>query len=112
MDHGFTPPEPLVFEGNLAEQWKKWKQELNFYLIATEKSDKSDAIKSNILLTCIGKKGREVYNTFTFATDRDKMKFIKDYRENGPVLYIITLRSPGINFLLVAKEKVSHLIIL
>ena len=77
MDHGFTPPEPLVFEGNLAEQWKKWKQELNFYLIATEKNDKSDAIKSSILLTCIGKKGREVYNTFTFATDHDKMKFTK-----------------------------------
>ena len=30
MDHGFPPPEPLVSEGNLAEQWKKWKQELNF----------------------------------------------------------------------------------
>ena len=65
MDYGFTPPQPLVFEGNLAEQWKKWKQELNFHLIATETNDKSDAIKSNILLKCIGKKGREVYNTFT-----------------------------------------------
>ena len=77
MDHGFTSPAPLVSQGNLAEQWKKWKQELNFYLIATEKNDKSDAIKSSILLTCIGKKGREVYNTFTFATDHDKMKFTK-----------------------------------
>ena len=46
-------------------------------LIATEKNDKSDAIKSNILLTCIGKKGREVYNTLTFAIDHDKMKFTK-----------------------------------
>ena len=28
-------------------------------------------------MTCIGKKGREVYNTFTFVTDLDKMKFTK-----------------------------------
>ena len=66
-----------MFEGNLAEQWKNWKQELNFCLIATNKNDKSDAIRSTILLTCIGKKGREVYNTFTFAADQDQMKFTK-----------------------------------
>ena len=47
-----------------------------FHLSAAEKNDKSDAIKSSIL-TCVGKKGREVYNTFTFATDQDKMKFTK-----------------------------------
>ena len=64
MDHGFSPPEPLVFEGNLTEQWKKWKQELNFYRIPNEKNDKSDAIKSSILLGCIGKKGREVYDIY------------------------------------------------
>ena len=42
MDHGFTPPEPLVFEGNFAEHWSS---RLNFCLIATEKNDKSDAIR-------------------------------------------------------------------
>ena len=112
MDHGFTPPEPLVLEGNLAEQWKKWKQELNFYLIATEKNDKSDAIRSSILLTCTGKKGREVYNTFTLATDHDKMKFTRIIEKMDEFCTARKiLRSPGINFLLVAKEKVSPLMI-
>ena len=34
-------------------------------------------------LTCIGKKGREVYNTFTFATDHDKMRFTKIIKKIG-----------------------------
>ena len=56
----FTPPEPLPFEGNIAEQWRKWKQELTLYT-AAEKDKKSDLVNSSILLTCIGKKGREIY---------------------------------------------------
>lgn len=71
----FTPPEPLRFEGNISEEWRKWKQELTLYLTATEKDKKSDQVKSSILLTCIGKKGREIYNTFIFDSDEDKMKF-------------------------------------
>ena len=71
----FTPPDPLPFEGNIAEQWRKWKQELTLYITAAEKDKKSDMVKSSILLTCIGKKGREIYNTFTFDNVDDNMKF-------------------------------------
>ena len=71
----FTPPEPLPSEGNIAEQWRKWKQELTLYITAAEKDKKSDLVKSSILLTCIGKKGREIYNTFTFNNIDDNMKF-------------------------------------
>ena len=61
---GFNPPSPLIFEGNISEQWKRWKQELDFYLVATEKDSKGDKVKLSILLTCIGEQGREIYNTF------------------------------------------------
>ena len=71
----FTPPEPLPFEGNIAEQWRKWKQELTLYITAAEKDKKSDLVKSSTLLTCIGKKVSEIYNTFTFENDDDNMKF-------------------------------------
>lgn len=67
-------PKELCFDGNLNENWKVWKQELTLYITATEKTKKSDEIKSSILLSCIGKKGREVYNTFTID-DENKMKF-------------------------------------
>ena len=68
------PPSCLRFEGNLSENWQKWCQELELYLTAAEKDAKSDKIKTSILLTCIGKQGREIYNTFQFE-DGEKMKF-------------------------------------
>ena len=68
------PPEPLSFEGNVRENWRRWKQEFELYLAATESDEKSEKVKSSILLTCIGKRAREIYNSFTFQTEEDKMK--------------------------------------
>ena len=70
----FRPPEPLIFEGNLADQRDRWKQQFEIYLIATESTEKTEKIKTSILLTCIGKQGLDIYNTFTFCEDDDKMK--------------------------------------
>ena len=69
------PPSSLNFDENLAEQWKIWRQELELYLTATESDTKSDKIKTSILLTCIGKRGREIYNTFTWENVGDSLKF-------------------------------------
>ena len=69
------PPSSLNFDGNLAEQWKIWRQELELYLTATESDTKYDKIKTSILLTCIGKHGREIYNTFTWENVGDNLKF-------------------------------------
>ena len=57
----------MVFEGNnIPAVWKKWKKHFAFYLVATEKQGKSDLIKTSILMSCIGEKGREIYDTFEF----------------------------------------------
>ena len=72
MDH-FTPPDTMLFSGNINESWMKWKQELEFYILATESEEKPEQVKSIILLTCIGSKGREIYNIFNFENDEDKM---------------------------------------
>ena len=74
MDH-FRPPEPLSFTANVNEKWKRWRQELEFCLVATEKDSKEDKIKSSILLSSIGTKGREIYNTFTWADGKDKLEY-------------------------------------
>ena len=42
-------------------------------MAATEKDTKGDKIKTSIFLTCIGWKGREIYETFTFEPG-DEMK--------------------------------------
>ena len=68
------PPASLIFDGNIAEQWKIWRQELELYLTATESDGKGDKGKTSILLTCVGKKGREIYNTFTFTEEDDKYR--------------------------------------
>lgn len=81
----FTPPGQMQFEGNLREHWRKWKQELEFYLQATEKDKKDNKVKSSIFLTCIGPQGREIYNTFAFENNEDKMNFdvlIKKFDEH------------------------------
>ena len=78
MDLGpsLAPPTVLSFDGNISDAWTIWKQEFLLYLDATETSSKPDKVKSSILLSCIGKRGREIYNTFTFA-EGDNMKTSK-----------------------------------
>ena len=75
---GFNPPDTLSFvSDNLSANWTRWKQDLNFYLAATEKDSKGDKVKSSILLHCIGHKGREIYNTFIFEPKEHSMIFAK-----------------------------------
>ena len=73
MDN-LRPPPPFSFEGNLSHAWKVWEKHFNFFLTATESDSKSDKVKTSILLTCIGSKGREIYETFAFAEEGDKLK--------------------------------------
>ena len=63
----------MQFSGNINENWTKWKHELEFYILAMESEEKPEWVKSSILLTCIRSKGREIYNTFNFENDEDKM---------------------------------------
>ena len=74
MSKLFNPPKELSFEGNLSENWGRWKKEFKFYLIASESDEKGDDVKTSRLLTTIGEKPREVYYTFTFTTEGDDVK--------------------------------------
>ena len=50
----FEPPNILSSEGNVRENWRRWRQEFELYLVATVSEKKAENIKSSILLTCIG----------------------------------------------------------
>ena len=65
----FNLPDPLTIDGNIREHWKRWKQKLELFLIATKKDMKENKVKSNIFLSCIGPQGREIYNTITFSQE-------------------------------------------
>ena len=66
----FKPPDPMIFEGNVSKNWQVFHQELKLFLTATEKSKKATEIKCSILLNCIGKRGRELYNTFMLHSSK------------------------------------------
>lgn len=74
MEH-FKPPSHLKLEGNVAENWKLWKQKFNNYLKATEADKKPEPQQIAIFLHVAGDDALEVYNTFTFSDEeKDKIK--------------------------------------
>ena len=66
--------KPLKLEGNLAENWRRWKQRYELFMTATEASKKSAKIQSSMLLHLIGEDALEVFNTFEFGSEEDKEK--------------------------------------
>ena len=66
----FSPPGELCFDtdGNLSAAWKKWKEHLKFYLTATEADGKADNVKTSMLLTLIGPKGRDTNHLTSVKT--------------------------------------------
>lgn len=69
-------PEPLSFEGNVAENFRKFKQSFEIYLIASGKVKKEDKVKIALLLNLMGEEGLEVYNTLKL-NEEDKYDFDK-----------------------------------
>ena len=67
------PPQSFSFEGNVSQSWKLWLKHFEFYLTATKKDVKNDKVKTSVLMTCIGQKGREIYETFNFDNPGDEM---------------------------------------
>ena len=68
------PPQSFSFEGTISQGWKLWLKHFEFYLTATEKDGKNDKVKTSVLLTCIGQKGRKIYETFNFDNPDDEMR--------------------------------------
>ncbi|UYV63588.1 K02A2.6-like [Cordylochernes scorpioides] len=62
-------PSELTLHGNVAENWRRFKQRLMLYLEATEKATKPDKLKVAILLNFIGEEALEVFNTFHLKED-------------------------------------------
>ena len=70
------PPQSFLFKGNISHSWKTWSTYFDFFL-KTESDEKSDKVKTSILLSCISSKGREIYETFKFATEGDRFTLDK-----------------------------------
>ena len=66
------PPTAMLFTGNLSENWKRFKQRLDLHLEVTDSSQKTEKVKTSIMLHVIGDEAIDIYNTFKFDGDDDK----------------------------------------
>ena len=48
------PPKELSFEGNVADNWRRWKQQFLLYMNATGADEQDEKIQCSILLTIAG----------------------------------------------------------
>ena len=62
----FVKPSQLSFEGNLAENWRRFKQKFEIFIIASGFEKKSDKEKYCMFLNIAGEQAIELYNTFCF----------------------------------------------
>ncbi|XP_077974282.1 uncharacterized protein LOC144429911 isoform X1 [Styela clava] len=76
MDHFNAPGNLDIHQGNLAENWRRFKQSFDIYLIAAEENNKPDAARVAMLLNFAGEDALELYENFTYAED-DKQNLNK-----------------------------------
>ena len=76
--HVLSPPEPLILtQGNVSQNWKRFKQKWGNYEIAIGIATKDDKIRVATLLTVIGDEALDVYNSFTWNNPADNGKIEK-----------------------------------
>ena len=71
------PPNPLNLQGNVSENWRRWRQRFELYLTASGIEAKDDTVKSATLLHVAGEDVLEIYNTFAWENDGDNKKLDK-----------------------------------
>ena len=65
-------PPNLSVTGDLASQWKKWKQIWDSFEIVTALNSKEKAYRIATFITCIGPDAIEIYNGLPFASKEEK----------------------------------------
>ena len=64
-----NPPESLQLQGNVADNWKRFKQAFLIYQAASGLDSKNRKVQSMTLLHIIGTEALDIYNTFHWAAD-------------------------------------------
>lgn len=65
------PPKSLTFEGNIAENWRRWIQWFRLYLNATGIDKKPEPVQCSTLLTAVGEEAVEVFNTVNVSSEEE-----------------------------------------
>ncbi|KAJ8886981.1 hypothetical protein PR048_013195 [Dryococelus australis] len=70
-------PNVLNLSGNLSENWTRFIQNFNIYMIVPEKSEKSSEIKAAILLNLVGEKRQSKFSKHLTCRMKIKQNMIK-----------------------------------
>ncbi|XP_036347585.1 uncharacterized protein LOC118756963 [Rhagoletis pomonella] len=65
-------PDPLKFDGNVAEQWRVFKQNFDIYAIAIDLEERKEQQKVGIFLNACGPETIEIFNTFGLTVEQKK----------------------------------------
>lgn len=76
MATGFNLPSPLVMEGNLSENWRRFIQKFENFMAASQYTEEKDERKIAIFFNVIGDDASEALNSMTLTND-DKKKYDK-----------------------------------
>ncbi|KAJ8333498.1 hypothetical protein SKAU_G00415060 [Synaphobranchus kaupii] len=68
MADGFRRPDPLVFDGNIAENWRVFEQEYDIFIAAAH-SDKPARTQAYILLNLAGSEAIERERSFVYTAE-------------------------------------------
>lgn len=67
-----TPPPLNLTDGNVSENFKRWKRLLQNFMLASGVSTLDEPRQTAIILQCAGTEAMDVYDQFEFATTADK----------------------------------------
>ncbi|XP_055906014.1 uncharacterized protein LOC129941414 [Eupeodes corollae] len=63
----FQKPGPLLLDGNVKENWRKFNNMWKIYTVATKTNTESEAIQTARFLSCAGEKAIEIFQTLPLA---------------------------------------------
>ena len=73
----FSPPGHLKVKGDLAQNWREWRQLWNAYEVVAGLSEASRQYRVATFITCIGPSGLRIYNVLPFANEDEKQQMDK-----------------------------------
>lgn len=69
----FKPPKSLSLEGNISENWRKFKQASEIFIKASKNLTAEEEVKVAIFLNLVREEAVELFNTFTLTEQQKKV---------------------------------------
>ena len=70
-------PPRLELQGNLAQNWSKWRQVRTAYEAVTNVMSQSSPFRVTAFITCIGPGAQDIYNGLAYGNELEKQNIEK-----------------------------------